>query len=211
MCAMRCKLVVCFALLMIGGAVAQSIAPPVAEFRGNKVDGMVEVANNADFPMAIMLETRSFEVDADGGVRYRPLDSDIQLKMGSSSFILRPHDTRFIFYKAIIPTAPASFSIVVSMTQATTVKGVRLNYILPHMIYVYQKDKLEKTDIVAQLRDGILHLENVSQKLGRVAGVNGGKQEVGAFPLYPRQARDIHVDAPKVTVRFEDGFKIDAE
>jgi hypothetical protein len=88
---------------------AQSIAPPIAEFRGNKVDGMVEVQNAADYPMAVPIKTKSFVVGGRGEVHYLSLDKNLEVSLGASSFIIRPHDSRIVFYKATATDYPAAF------------------------------------------------------------------------------------------------------
>jgi hypothetical protein len=203
----RLKLMVCLALL-VGGAMAQSIAPPIAEYRGSKADGMFALQNTTDYSMMVLLETRNFEVDDHGQVIYRPLDANIEIKMGANSFLLRAHDSRMIFYKATFPAAPVSFSIVATMTKAGEVKGLRINYILPHMIYVYQKEKLEQSDVKVEVSNGTLRIQNLSHKLGRVGRVQVAKQELGGFPLFPEQTREMPISAGKVNVEFEDGFKV---
>ena len=200
---------IAFLTFSAAGLLAQSISPPIAEYRGNKVDGMFEIQNGADYPMAVLIETKSFDVDGHGQVHYRPLDKDVHLSLGASSFIIRPHDSHMVFYKASVPAAPNSFSIIATMTRAAAVPGMRINFVLPHMIYVYQKEKLVRTDIRLQLADGVLHIENTSQKLGRVASVQAPKQGTGGFPLYPGETREIAIAGDRATVNFEDGFKIE--
>jgi hypothetical protein len=208
----RFKLGVWVALLSIGGAIeAQSIAPPIAEFRGNKVDGMFEIRNTSDYTMAVVLETRSFDVDGHGQVLYRPLDRGISIKMGASSFMLRPHDSRMIFYKCTFESAPSSFSIIPTMTKAGVLEGLRINYILPHMIYVYQKEKLKRDDVEVEISDGVLRVHNRSQKLGRVSAVQAAKTDLGGFPLFPGETREIAVKSNSAIVTFEDGFKVSTQ
>lgn len=205
----RIKPMVWLAFLAIGGTMAaQSIAPPIAEYRGAKADGMFEIQNTADYPMAVVLETKSFAVDDHGQVRYRPLDPGIQIKMGASSFVLRAHDSRMIFYKATFPSAPTSFSILPTMTKAGVVEGLRVNYILPHMIYVYQKEKFQRSDVRVRVVGGVLQIQNLSTKLGRVEAVQASKQDLGGFPLFPGQTRQIALSGDKASVTFEDGFKV---
>jgi hypothetical protein len=199
------KLAICISLLSTG-LTAQTIAPPVAEYRGDKVNGMFEVRNNTDDSMAVVLATQSFTVDEHGTVQYRPLDKGIQVKVGASSFVLRPRDNRLIFYKASFPTSPTSFSVIATMTKAKQTEGLRVNYILPHMIYVYQKEKLGRSDIKLDVVDNVLRIHNLSQKLGRVSSVQLGREESGSFPLYPGQVREVPVAGNKVSVKFEDGF-----
>ena len=194
----------------VGGTIgAQSVAPPIAEYRGAKADGMFTIENGADYPMAVVLETKSFSVDDHGQVQYRKLDPGIEIKMGASSFVLGAHDSRMIFYKATCPSAPASISIVPTMTKAGAINGVRINFILPHMIYLYQKEKLQQSDIKVQLADGVLRIQNLSDKLGRVQGVQASKQDLGGFPLFPGQTRQVPMTGERARVTFEDGFKVD--
>lgn len=198
---------------------AQGIAPPVAEYRSlSKIDGSFEIHNDSDYAMAVFLEPKSFTVDDHGVVLFRALDPGIQIRMGSSSFVLRAHDSRTVFYKANFPSAPVSFSIITNVTKAQALKdvaqdavgvGIRINYVLPHMIYVYQKDKLAKSDIDLTLADGVLHVANLSQKLGRVETVHSSAGDLGGFPLYPGQTRLLPITGGKINVEFEDGFKLE--
>ena len=206
----RIKLVtLVWVAFFVGGemAVAQSISPPIAEYRGTSVSGMFEVKNTTDHSMAVVLETKSFSVNEQGQVDYRPLDSSIKVNMGVNSFVLRAQDSRMIFYKATLTSAPGSFSIIPTMTKAGPVTGVRVNFILPHMVYVYQKDKFSKSDIKVEVTDGVLHIQNLSNKLGRVEVVQVSKQELPGFPLYPGQTRQFPA-GDKMSITFEDGFKV---
>ena len=201
-----------FLVLISAGARAQGITPPIAEYRGDKVSGMFEIQNSTDYAMAVILGTKSFVVDENGVVRYSALDKNVRIKMGASSFVLRGHDRRMIFYKASFPAAPASFSIIATMTRAEAVEGVRVSFVFPHMIYVYQNDKLNKADIELRLAEGVLHIRNLSQKLGRVSAVQATKEDSGGFPIFPNQTRDVAAaGATRATVKFEDGFKVDVE
>lgn len=208
---MNCMKTASFAVLFLVAPliIAQAIAPPMAEYRSAKIDGMLEVQNGMDYPMAALVETKSFDVDGRGQVHYRSLAEDMHVSLGATSFIIRPHDTHMVFYKASVPTAPCSFAIIVTMTRAKAAEGMRINYVLPHMIYIYQKEKLNRADIKVDTANGVLHIQNLSQKLGRISGVHAPKQDLGAFPLYPGQTREVAVTGNRMTVQFEDGFKID--
>jgi hypothetical protein len=207
----RLTTAVWLAILATGAAMAQSIAPPVAEYRGAKIDGMFELQNGNDYPMAVVLETKSFSVDDHGVVVYRPLDKGISISMGASSFVINSHDSRMVFYKAMVPSTPASFSIVPTMTKASAATGMRINYMLPHMIYAYQKDKLQKSDVRVTVETGVLRIQNLSQKLGRIHSVQTANQDLGGFPLFPGQTREMPVNRGKVNVTFNDGFKLSVE
>ena len=206
----RSKLVVWLASLMVGGmvAAAQSIAPPIAEYRGAKIDGMFQLQNTSDYAMAVVLEAKSFSVDDHGQVVYRPLDTGTMISLGASSFVIRPHDSRMVFYKATVASTPTSFSIIPTMTKAGVLTGMRINYILPHMVYVYQREKFQKSDIKVDVAGGVLHIQNLSTKLGRVQSIQAPRQDLAGFPLFPGQTREMPVAGQKVSVTFEDGFKV---
>lgn len=198
--------------IVAASACAQGIAPPVAEYRGAKANGMFEVQNTTDGAMAVTLETRSFIVDEYGIVHYSDLDKDVHIRMGDSSFTLRAHDSRMVFYKAWFPASPVSFAIIATMTKAEQQTGMRVKFVFPHMIYVYQKDKLNLSELRLERTDGKLLIHNTSQKLGRVLEVTASKQEFGGFPIYPAQTREVAIPgSAQVTVKFEDGFSLTAQ
>ncbi len=201
------------AVLLIGATslLGQGIAPPIAEYRGESASGMFEIQNTTSDPMAVILSTMSFTVDEQGHVQYSPLAPTTTIKMGASSFVLQPHDNRLIFYKASFPSSPTSFSIIATLTKVEAVdSGMRLSFVFPHMVYVYQKEKFGKDDIRLELVNGALHIHNLSKKLGRVESVQANAGQVaGGFPVYPGQTREVAVSgATKATVTFEDGFKV---
>jgi hypothetical protein len=202
-------LIVVLLSFLTASACAQGIAPPVAEYRGSKASGMFEIQNTTDAPMAVTLETRSFSVDEQGLVHYSELDKSIRVRMGASSFTVGPHGTRMVFYKTSFPGSPVSFSIIATMTKAEQQSGMRIKFVFPHMIYVYQKDKLKRSEVSLELIDGKLLIHNHSQKLGRVTKVNAANQELGGFPIYPAQVRQVAVPgATQASVKFEDGFSL---
>ena len=205
------KLVVCLGFLL-GGAVAlaQAISPPIAEYRGLKAEGSFRIDNSTDMAMMVLLETKSFRVDDTGKVVYSPLHPQIHIDFGASSFSIRPHDSYTVYYKAISKISPVSFSILPTMLPAEKKTGVRLGYVFPHMIYLYQKTKLTKSDVQVGLKDGKVVIVNNSEKLGRVEFIHDGSTELSGFPLYPGQIRQIPVAGANPVVNFEDGFKEEA-
>jgi hypothetical protein len=209
MFALRSKLIVCLALLAGEGmALAQAVTPPVAEFRGLKAEGSFRIDNSSDAPMSVELAVKNFRVGDDGKVVYTPLDSTVRVDIGASSFVIPPHDYRTVYYKAKATTSPASFSIVPTMTPMSKVNGVRVNFRIPHMIYVYQKPKLAKSDVQVTLVDRRIRIVNTSDKLGRVEFIQVGADDLSGFPIYPGQTRVIEVAGDKATVHF-DGFKVE--
>jgi hypothetical protein len=205
------KLFVCLGFLLGGGlALAQAISPPIAEYRGLKAEGSFRIDNSTDTAMAVTLETKSFRVDEAGKLVYSPLHPQIHIDLGASSFSIRPHDSYTVYYKAISRISPVSFSIIPTMLPAEKKTGVRLGYVFPHMVYLYQKTKLTKSDVQVTLKDGKVVIVNNSEKLGRVEFIHDGSTELSGFPLYPGQTRQIPVAGANPVVNFEDGFKVEA-
>jgi hypothetical protein len=210
-------------LLLAVSAMGQTVSPPIAEYRG-KASGMVELRNDGDEPLAAILEVRGFQVDEQGALLYVPLDPKIKVDLGANSFVIPPHQSHFVFYKASSDQAACWFAILSTLTRATNEAGkMRINFILPHVVYVYQKSKLKRSDLNVSLNpapDGSYALEiaNLSEKLGRVQSidVSGFEKDLslGGIPVFPAKKRFVDVNAgpkktnPKVNVVFEDGFSI---
>jgi hypothetical protein len=91
------------------------------------------------------------------------------------------------------------------MSGARTDNGLNVRLLLPHVVYLNQKQPLRKTDVVVRAfqvdpvgQKARLQLENLGPNLGRVLQVslkNGhsGSDPVGGFPLFPRSRRWIEV------------------
>jgi hypothetical protein len=205
------KLIVCLGFLLGGGmALAQAISPPIAEYRGLKAEGSFRIDNTTDQTMVVLLETKSFRVDDNGRPVYSPLQPQVRIDFGASSFSIRPQDSYTVYYKAISKISPVSFSIIPTMLPGERKTGVSLEYVFPHMVYLYQKTKLTKTDVQVSLKDGNVVIVNNSEKLGRVEFIHDGSTQLSGFPLYPGQTRQIVVASANPVVNFEDGFKVEA-
>jgi hypothetical protein len=215
----------CCLWLAMASAHAQTLSPPIAEYRV-KANGVMELRNDGDTAMAVILELRSFSVNEDLDLRFGPIDPSIQVELGANSFVISPHQTHYVFYKASAKSLPAWFVINNTLTQAKPVdQGVRINFILPHLVYVYQKEKLRKGDVLvrvfptAETGGYRLEFENTSSKLGRIQRIQAKgfshEAEHGGFPLFPRETRQILVRAGEASelshfqIQFEDGFRLD--
>jgi hypothetical protein len=201
----------CFMLLICGGTVlAQTVTPPIAEFRGFKAEDSFRIDNKTSQPMLVVLEVKSFRVNDEGKVIYGTTPSTLHVDLGASSFMIPPNDSHTVYYKAVSTVSPASFSIWPTMTPMSQTDGVRVNFCIPHMAYLFQKAKLSKADIKVGVRDNKLVIANTSAKLGRVEFIHAGSADLNGFPLYPGQTREVEIGASKATVHFEEGFKIEA-
>ncbi|HUN88338.1 MAG TPA: hypothetical protein VMU28_06080 [Terriglobales bacterium] len=203
---------------------AQTVAPPVAEYRG-KASGMFELRNDGDVPLAAILEVHGFTVDEKGTLVYQALDPALKVEIGQNSFVIPPHESHYVFYKASSSSPQSWFSVLSTMTRTANQPGqMRINFVLPHVVYMYQKQKLKKEDISVRVTPAktegeyTLEIENHSVKLGRVESVTGEgfekNVEMGGFPIFPEKKRQVvlHGGTPsakaKVKVSFEDGFSV---
>ena len=123
--------VLSLALLTSVIAGAQTIVPPIAEYRG-KVQGQFELRNDSDAPMAVILEAHSFKVNPEGSMAYEPMSSDLQLEMGNTSFVIEPGGTHLVFYKAKVKSKSAWFVITSTMTRANKSPWLRpFTFVIP--------------------------------------------------------------------------------
>jgi P pilus assembly chaperone PapD len=209
--------------MLATSAVGQTVSPPIAEYRG-KASGMVELRNDGDFPLATILEVKGFTVDEKGTLLYTALDSKIEVEFGASSFIIPAHQSHFVFYRTRSEMPSYWFAFLATLTRANADRRqMRLNFVLPHVVYVYQKPKLKRADVNVKLLTGEdgglkLQIENHSEKLARVQSIetHGFEKslELGGVPIFPAKQRFVEFNAGQhnskanVEVVFEDGFTI---
>jgi len=185
-------------------APAQTIQPVIVEYQ-QKADGRIDVTNDTLTPMAIVLEPRSFSISEDGHGIYRALDPAIHLKLSTTSFMLGPKQTYYVFYKATADTLPAWFTIYTEFSQPGASPGLKLRFMLPHTVYLYQKQPIDKTSIHlanasyrAQEGQIVCDIRNDGPGLIRVQDVRatGDKASVqnGGFPLLPGTSRHLAID-----------------
>jgi hypothetical protein len=199
---------------------AQTVSPPIAEYQ-ERARSSFQLINSTIFPLSVVLEVRGFTVTEQGEVQEIPLDTaKVRVKLSAMSFRIPPRQTYTVFYEATADSVPAWFNIVSAMTGAKTESGLNVRILLPHVVYLNQKEPLKKEQVAlrafevdtasGKLR---LQLENLGPNLGRVQQVTAtaGKttSAPGAgFPLFPHMLRWTEVDWPgglapeRLTVRF---------
>jgi hypothetical protein len=195
-------------LLWRAPLVAQSVSPPIAEYQ-EKARSSFQLRNASIFPITVVLEVRGFEITEHGDVIDTQLDtSKIHVKLSEMSFRLPPRGSRTVFYEASGDTLPAWFNILSAMSGARTETGLNVRILLPHIVYLNQKQPLRKEDVVIQrlefdgtARKARLRLENIGPRLGRVYQLSVGdgrssSQPAGGFPLLPHRRRSVEVDWP---------------
>jgi len=199
---------------------AQSISPPVVEYQ-ERARSSFQLSNNSIFPLTVVLEVHGFDVTEAGDVVASPLDTTrVHVKLSATSFRLAPRATYTVFYEARADSLPAWFTVTAAMSGARTDNGLNLRLILPHVVYLNQKQALRKEEVVVRrlevnqgAKTARVQLENLSPRLGRVlelqlASAKGQSRSAGAFPLLPGHRRwapvDWDLDQPpeRVSLRF---------
>lgn len=199
----------CYAawLLLLGfyavPARAQSVSPPIAEYQG-RARSSFQLHNPTLFPITVVLELRGFSITDRGEVLDIPFDtSRVRVKLSEMSFRIPPRASRRVFYEASSDSLPAWFNILSAMSGAKTETGLNVRILLPHVVYLNQKQPLRREDVeltafeydsaASLVRVG---LRNRSPNLGRVyqLSIEHGRhasQSGGGFPLLPHQQRWI--------------------
>jgi hypothetical protein len=220
-------------LLAIGGValplrpiVAQSVSPPIAEHQ-ERARSSFQLQNASIFPLTVVLEVRGFRISEAGDVIDVPLDtSRIHVKLSEMSFRLPPKGSRTVFYEATSDSFPAWFTILSAMTGARTENGLKVRILLPHVVYLNQRQPLRKEEVAIRrleqdpgTKKVRVQLENLGPHLGRVYQLtlrNKDKvgQPGGGFPLMPHSRRwaelewDSLAQPTRLSIRFS-RFTID--
>jgi hypothetical protein len=198
----------------------QSVSPPIAEYQ-ERARSSFQLHNGSLFPLTVVLEVRGFRVTDQGEVIDTPLDtSRIHIKLSAMSFRIPPRGSYRVFYEATGDSLPAWFNILSAMSGARTESGLNVRLLLPHVVYLNQKQALKKTEVAVRTlefdpgsRKARIQLENLGPHLGRVLQVNvtdghTTSEPSGGFPLFPGRRRWTEVPwesatAPtRLTVRF---------
>ncbi len=200
-------------------AVAQSVRPVIVEYKG-QARGKVELVNNSLFPINVVLEPKSFDINEAGQGLYRPLDSSIHLKLSAMSFRIPPQQSRYAFYEATPDTLPSWFVLTCTFSGPPRQSGLNIQLELPHTVYMVQKNPLSEGNVNVQSasfqsasRRVVIRLESLSPNLGRVMEwqASSGQQtrHFAGFPLLPRNSREMQgdwdaTDPPdRIEVRFQ--------
>ena len=193
------------------GMAAQSVSPPIAEYQ-EKARSSFQLHNPSIFPVTVVLEPRGFTVTQGGEVVDLPIDTTrVRIKLSEMSFRIPPRGTRTVFYEASSDSLPTWFNILSAMSGAKTESGLNVRILLPHVVYLNQKQPLQKVDVAIRAfefdtarKTARVLLENLSPNLGRVyqTVVSNGHDASppgSGFPLLPRMQRWTEVSWPAST------------
>ena len=198
----------------------QAVSPPIAEYQ-EKARSSFQLHNGSLFPLTVVLEVRGFRVTEAGEVVDTPVDtSRVHVKLSAMSFRIAPRGSYRVFYEATGDSLPAWFNILSAMSGGRTESGLNVRLLLPHVVYLNQKQALKKNEVAVRTlefdpesKKVRIQLENLGPHLGRVlqANVTDGhttSEPGGGFPLFPKSRRwtEVAWDHPtppnRVTVRF---------
>lgn len=199
-CTPRCSLPLAALVLAASALAAQSVSPPIAEYQ-EKARSSFQLHNGSLFPLTVVLEVRGFRVTEAGEVEDVPLDtSRVHVQLSAMSFRMAPKSSYRVFYEATGDTLPAWFNILSAMSGARTDNGLNVRLLLPHVVYLNQKQPLKKEEVAIRAFEltaagkARIQLENVGSNLGRVLQVNitdgkASSEPAGGFPLFPHSRR----------------------
>jgi hypothetical protein len=211
---------------LCAAAPAQTVRPLVAEL-GNPAKGRVEYVNDSFTPLNVVLEAKSFSVAESGQITYRPLDSNVHLKLSVTSFRLQPQQSFYVFYEANTDASPAWFVLYAAFTgfPFRTQQGMNVRLELPHTVYLLPKHALDKGEVVVNRADFVaadkklvLEVENTGNNFGRVqqtlVSFGKKKEEAPGFPVFPHSKRVMEIrldedEAPSGVLLQFSNFKIE--
>jgi hypothetical protein len=189
-------------------AMAQSVSPPISEYQ-ERAKSSFQLLNPTLFPLTVVLEVRGFTISESGDVIDLPLDTArVRVKISEMSFRIPPRGSHTVFYEASSDSLPTWFTVLSAMSGAKTQNGLNVRILLPHVVYLNQKQSLRKIDVAitafqfdSVAKKARVQLENLSSNLGRVYQMtvsDGGKvtQHGGGFPLLPHHRRWAEVEWP---------------
>lgn len=207
-------------------AAAQSVSPPIAEYK-ERARSSFQLSNGSLFPVTAVLEVKGFDITDRGEVLDVPLDtSRVHIKLSAMSFRIPARGTYTVFYEATGDSLPAWFNVLSAMSGLRSPNGLNVRVLLPHVVYLNQKQALKKADVAVRKFEfdptagkARVMLENTSGRLGRVLELkigneNSTSQPGGGFPLLPLHQRWVEVaweaqqPPDRLTLRFA-GFTID--
>ena len=188
-------------LLSAPGLTAQSVSPPIAEYQ-ERARSSFQLQKASIFPITVVLEVRGFTITDGGDVADVPLDtSRIRVKLSEMSFRLPPRGTHTVFYEASSDSLPTWFNILSTMSGARTSNGLNVRILLPHVVYLNQKQPLRKEEVAIRTfaydpaaKKAWVQLENLGPHLGRVQQLTISdsrhpSETGGGFPLLPHRLR----------------------
>ncbi len=184
-------------------AQAQTISPIIVEYH-QKGSGKILLTNDTLTPLMVVLQPESFSITPDGKAIYRPLDRGIHVELSTTSLRLMPKQQFYVFYKTSADSLPAWYTIYATFSPAQASNGLTVRIMLPHTVYLLQKQPLAKDDVHAgpatydpAKKLVVCDIENTSKAYGRMrdGSVQASHESapIDGFPLLPGQPRHLEI------------------
>jgi len=125
-------------LFVLAASAQGTVGPIISEYSG-KARGEFTVQNQSLTPMTVVLEPMSFSADASGNATFRPLDSNIHVRLDSMSARIGVRQQRTFSYEVNCEAFPCWLSIYTTFTGARTTEGLQIALHIPHTIYFCSK------------------------------------------------------------------------
>lgn len=218
-------ILLCLLAPLLGNARAhaQTISPIIVEYH-QKGSGRILLTNDTLTPLVVVLQPESFSIAPDGRATYRPLDRGIHVELSTTSLRLMPKQQYYVFYKASADSLPAWFTVYATFSPAQAARGLTVRIMLPHTVYLLQKEPLAKEDVQAgpatydpAKKLVVLNVENAGKAYGRMrdGSIQAGRESapIDGFPLLPGQPRHLEItwtgkNAPESLTLHFDRFQI---
>ena len=197
---------VAFSIGLLGTSLSAQTVRPLINELSNPAKGHVDYVNDSLTPLNVVLEMKSFTVSETGELSYRPLDSNIHVKLSATSFRIQPQQTYHVFYEASSTQSPAWFVIYANFSgfPFRTAQGMNVRLELPHTVYLLPKQSVQKEDIRfdrAELDSAqnkvLIEVENTGGNFGRILQTelmySKKKQEAPGFPVFPHSKRILEI------------------
>jgi len=210
---------------------AQTVRPLIDEnvvkAPGKQASGRVEYVNDSLEDLVVTMNLQSYTVSDTGELSYRPLDSDIHVKLSTMSFRIPAKQNYYVYYEASADKLPSWFVVYGTFSgfKARTQAGFKIQVTLPHTVYLLSKYHVQKDELILRkaeyhpnLKKIVVRVDNIGPSFGRVleadASSGKGKMEQGGFPLFPHSERQVEIpwenseDPDKLVLHLET-FKVE--
>jgi hypothetical protein len=118
---------------------AQTISPPNAECSSKKCVGSFTVTNDSVVPMTMEVTPVSASLSSSGAT-FKPLPSDVEVRLNTMSTRLSPKESYVVDYRIKCPK-DCVVGFAASMLAGHTDSGVAVHVVLVHIVYADQKGK----------------------------------------------------------------------
>jgi hypothetical protein len=137
----------CILILICISAKAQTISPAISEVKGPRVRGEFSVTNNQIIPMAVWIEPQSVS-GKDGQIFFRHLDSNVSVRLTSTSARLSPRSSYVIGYDVACQTIPCVVNFSATFTGLRSA-GLAVALHMGNIVYICQREKHCRDEIRA--------------------------------------------------------------